>query len=223
MKSALLTLIFVASVLVAQSLGSRQMGSLDSAQGLYEALIPPGFCALSGRDPGEAQVLDHQTRTTEEASLRLLTYFIDCDQLAQLRAGIVELDRFGYLVTPVEPGGLAAVSAERYVDLMAHHIADKEAVTLEEGLIRLAKGERDVDVGVLRRDSDAIYEGRLSRQTMTSGQGGEDGTIIALNGYTKLGAIPVVITLVLPYEGREALDSLLEAQHQRLTAVAQTE
>ncbi|HMB75100.1 MAG TPA: hypothetical protein VKN76_01780, partial [Kiloniellaceae bacterium] len=103
MKSALLTLAFVASVLVAQSVGSRQLGTLDSAQGFYKSLIPPGFCALSGRDPSEAQVLDHQTRTTEDASLRLLTYFIDCDQLLQLRAGIVELDRFGYLVTPVEP------------------------------------------------------------------------------------------------------------------------
>ena len=38
---------------------------------------------------GEAQVLDHQTRSTEQAALRLLSYFIDCDQLEQLR-GLVD-------------------------------------------------------------------------------------------------------------------------------------
>lgn len=221
MKSALLAFIFIGSVLVAQSVGSRQTGSLDSAQGIYEALIPPGFCPLSGREPGEAQILDHQTRYTREASLRLLTYFVDCEQLSQIRAGIVKLDRFGYLVTPVEPGGLAAISTERYVDLMASHIAAKETVSLEEGLMRLTKGEDNVDVGVLRHDSDAVYEGRLSRQGTIGGEGTYDGVTIALNGYTKLGAIPVVITLVSPYEDRQALEALLEAQHQRLTAIAQ--
>ena len=221
MKSAFLALTFVGSVLVAQSVGSRQLGSLDSAQGLYEAIIPPGFCVLSGRDPREAQVLDHQTRSTEDASLRLLSYFIDCDQLSQLRAGIVELDRFGYLVTPVEPGGLSAISTARYVDLMAAHITNKKTVSLEEGLKRLEKGAKDVEVGVLRRDHDVIYEGRLSRQSLGMGQSGND-IAIALNGYTKLGAIPVVITIVLPYQDRASLDKLLEAQHQRLSAIAQT-
>lgn len=221
MKSALLALTFVGSVLLAQSVGSRQLGSLDSAQGLYESIIPPGFCVLSGRDPREAQVLDHQTRSTEDASLRLLSYFIDCDQLQQLRAGIVELDRFGYLVTPVEPGGLSAISTARYVDLMAAHIANKDTVSLDEGLQRLAKGAQNVEVGVLRHDRDVIYEGRLSRQSLATGQSGDD-VAIALNGYTKLGALPVVITLVLPYEDRESLDHLLEAQQQRISAIAQT-
>jgi len=222
MKSAFLAVTFVASVLLAQSVGSRQLGSLDSAQGLYEALIPPGFCPLSGRDPGEAQVLDLQTRNTEQASLRLLTYFIDCDQLATLQAGIVDLDRFGYLVTPVEPGGLSAITTERYVELMAHHIAAKDSVSLEDGLSRLSEGKDSAELGVLRRDDDAVYEGRLSRQALTGPQAAENGVVIALNGYTKLGTIPVVITLILPYESQEALDALLEAQHQRLVAVAQT-
>ena len=220
MKSALLTFTFVASVLVAQSLGSRQLGSLDTAQSLYEAVVPPGFCALSGHHPGEAQVLDHQTRSTEQAALRLLSYFIDCDQLEQLRAGVVDLDRFGYVVTPVEPGGLSAVSTERYVDLMARQISAKETVGLEDGLARLAKGAQSVEIGILQQDSDAIYEGRLSRQSLPSGHSG-DGVMIALNGYTKLGAIPVVITLIVPYKDPASLQALLQEQHQRVLSIAQ--
>jgi len=221
MKSAILITTFVASVFVAQSVGSRQLGSLDTAQGLFEAVVPPGFCALSGHHPGEAQVLDYQTRYTEQAALKLLTYFIDCEQLDRLRAGVVELDRFGYLVTPIEPGELAAISTERYVELMARHIAAKETVSLEEGLARLGKGAQSIEVGVLQQDASAIYEGRLSLQSSPLGHG-NDEVMIALNGYTKLGTVPVVITLIVPFEDRASLETLLQEQHQRILSIAQT-
>ena len=221
MKLAIVITTFVASVFLAESVGSRQLGSLDTAQGLYEAVVPPGFCALSGYHPGEAQVLDHQTRYTEKAALKLLTYFIDCEQLTRLRAGVIELDRFGYLVTPMEPGELAAISTERYVELMAQHIAAKQTVDLEEGLARLSKGTQSIEIGVLQQDASAIYEGRLSLQSSPIGQNGNK-VMIALNGYTKLGAVPVVITLIVPFENRASLEKLLKEQHQRVLSIAQT-
>jgi hypothetical protein len=150
-----------------------------------------------------------------------LTYFIDCEQLTRLRAGVIELDRFGYLVTPIEPGELAAISTERYVELMARHIAAKETVDLEEGLARLGKGTQSIEIGVLQQDSSAIYEGRLSLQSSPIGQNGHK-VMIALNGYTKLGAVPVVITLIVPFENRASLEKLLKEQHQRVLSIAQT-
>ena len=46
--------------------------------------------------------------------------------------------------------------------------------------------------------------------------------MIALNGYTKLGAIPVVITLIVPYEDPASLQALVDEQHQRVLSIAQT-
>lgn len=186
------------------------------AQRILEVEIPPAYCRLDRNRTAE----DELFRVIEDVNAnlnRVLSVFVDCEELAQLRQGVmVAVERYGQVLTPTKEVAYAGLPRRVFLDELQKVMGSAFVSGLEQGRDRMAAVLPNLKLGEVRSlgllavDDLALYAGMAE---LLAGNGG-NRVIAGVVAMTLINEVPVSVNLYRTYEGPESIEALLVEQRQ---------
>ena len=188
------------------------------AQRTLEVETPSAYCRLDRTKTAE----DELFRAIEEVNAnlnRVLSVFVDCEELAQWRQGIMAaIERYGQVLTPAKEVAYAGLPRRVFLDELQKVMGSAFVSGLEQGRDRMAAVLPNLKLGEVRSlgllavDDLAIYAG------MAELLAGSDGNrvIAGVVAMTLINEVPISVNLYRTYEGPESIEALLIEQRQFL-------
>ena len=176
--------------LVIPSISQAETVTLDVApKTQLQMQVPDGLCPLqAARDTDKAVLGFFQRSLRGEA--KLLAYFIDCQAYADLGTDSYEPHSWMLVLAPLDNGGntvsMAGETREAVLDAIARRGRENKAEFSGTALAYPEQEETDAPtavsaenrgLGVVDKDSNAVYQGLLSRVTSSQGTGNVAGMI----------------------------------------------
>lgn len=188
------------------------------AQRPLEVETPSAYCRLD-RDRTAEDALFRVIEEVNAGLNRVLSVFVDCDELAQWRQGVmVTIERYGQVLTPAEEIAYAGLPRRIFLDELQKVMGSAFATGLEQGRDRMAavlpklKLGEVRSLGLLATDELALYAGMAELMA-----GNEGARVIAgIVAMTLINEVPVSVNLYRTYEGPESIDALLVEQQKFL-------
>ncbi len=198
--------------------GTAAAESYTVAQRTIEVETPSAYCRLDRNRTAENELF----RVIEEVNAglnRVLSVFVDCDELAQWRHGaMVTIERHGQVLTPAEEVAYAGLPRRIFLDELQKVMGSAFASGLEQGRDRMAavlpklKLGEVRSLGLLATDDLALYAGMAEHLASNDG----NRVIAGIVAMTLVNQVPVSVNLYRTYEGPESIDALLVEQRQFL-------
>lgn len=184
---------------------------------------PAGYCALDQARPGEATMIA-AIEKLQQPTNHLVMELIDCDQLAQIRAGTrTDFTRYGQVLVTLSNGevkpargysraGFLEAAARELPSIDPDRVADEVRDRLRNAVPGSAISGAQF-LGLIKRDDLAIYLG------LTMGTISRDGRPVTAGGMgvdavTLVNEIPISLAFYRADVGPEAIPDLLAAAQQ---------
>lgn len=198
--------------------GTAAAESYTVAQRTLEVETPSAYCRLDRNRTAE----DELFRVIEKVNAglnRVLSVFVDCNELAQWRQGaMATIERYGQVLTPAQEIAYAGLPRRIFLEELEKVMGSAFASGLEQGRDRMAavlpklKLGEVRSLGLLATDDLALYAGMAELLASTEG----NRVIAGIVAMTLVNEVPVSVNLYRTYEGPESIDALLVEQQQFL-------
>ena len=208
MKNLVVAFAFFGVLLGAITMGGpgEYADSMRAARGLLLP-VPEGYCALTDEDGDGGRLFKRSRFQPATADVRAITYFAECDQLAQWRKEQRPIDRFGVYSALRGQFANAETSREDFVTAMAEYLGARETPSLEDGLERLRAGISVVPLGLVHQDEGAAYTA-----TLLAAAEGEEAVQVHLTAYTMSKEFQYVLHLSAPFEDEVTIRDMVATQ-----------